>query len=521
MQYIHMTKRITKSRKERSRRSRRRRRRGSGSRRSSRRRSRLRGRHRGRHRSRKRRAGARDTEVFIPASLSQKKLDALHQVAKNSGTFKNKLYFPRGETIATPYTKNMEKILDRWIDQILKQEKSGKRNVPDALDDLEKVLQKRGLSIAIPGFFGDPVTAPEQVDEVAASIKRCYKQILHAKIIENSKFIDTSALQCMALAAFILAAKVILHFDAISESADYAALPPSSAAGVPESRELRKLQKEGVRVPEATHTDEKTGSPVLRVGILEHYLALTPRDRRCTVKKLQEMEADMLKTEGWTSCYEEQFRYRFGDITATVKSGLDGPTRKELKAKRRVIELDRGAHQFEQAELAATNRRAAREAEAGRQEQHLDFASARREQQALDLAPRVHRPAGVVPLEADLRRAAVQRQLAVARDLAARDFAARDLAATAGQISEARSKRLTLKELEELDQLGELAKDLTDSPDVLAELEKLIRLLAYGTRRTSRVTEIKKQKELVFHLAEAALEKKARARSAAAGESVA
>ncbi len=174
--------------------------------------------------------------------------------ARAAGIFSNKLYFPTLSEVR-PYKRIYDAHLDEWIDQLLAGE----------------VRRKKRLGV----FFGGDVTLPEDIPMLSAAIKRCYKEILYDKIRANRNFVHEKVLQCMAVAALILAAKVVLQYDAIDDR-----------------------------------------------GILRYYAYLTAG--ACEVGQIEKMEADMLKTTNWIACYNVQ--KRTGNIPGTGKKTIIKPS---------------------------------------------------------------------------------------------------------------------------------------------------------------------------------------------------
>ena len=167
--------------------------------------------------------------------------------ARAAGIFSNKLYFPTPRP-PRPYTRAYDTPLDEWID---------------------KVIAQYGV------FFRRDVTLPEDIPMLSAAIKRCYKEILYDKIRANRNFVHTKVLRCMAVAALVLAAKVVLQYDAFN---DY--------------------------------------------DVLRFYAQLSPP--RCKVGQIEKMEADMLKTTNWIACYNVQ--KRTGNIPGTGKKTIIKPS---------------------------------------------------------------------------------------------------------------------------------------------------------------------------------------------------
>ena len=208
--------------------------------------------------------------------------------------FKNKLYFPRGKKSARTFTRDHERRLLNWLEELLEQEKKKrefsylntmlnknilykglKQEMGEKFDNEEDIDEEGGLYL--PKKFRRTKSKVKYLDaddineiidkELSFLIKNiliCAKEIIHNKIASNKNFIDLKILQCLGLSALILSIKVYLAYD-------------WEEMGAVSFKELVNFTG-----------NDKTGY-------------------RCTKKQLLDMEEDLLKTSNGIPCIKNQY----------------------------------------------------------------------------------------------------------------------------------------------------------------------------------------------------------------------
>ena len=149
--------------------------------------------------------------------------------------FLNKLYFPRGIRKARTFTRDHEKELMDWLEEVLEEEKKKrefshlsagfgkntlykglKQKMGEKFDNEKDIDEEGGLYLSNEEYL-DADDINEIIDkELSFLIKNiliCTKEIIHNKIASNKNFIDVKILQCLGLSALILSIKVYLAYD--------------------------------------------------------------------------------------------------------------------------------------------------------------------------------------------------------------------------------------------------------------------------------------------------------------------
>jgi len=149
--------------------------------------------------------------------------------------FLNKLYFPRGIRKARTFTRDHEKELMDWLEEVLEEEKKKrefshlsagfgkntlykglKQKMGEKFVNEEDIDEEGGLYLSNEEYL-DADDINEIIDkELSFLIKNiliCTKEIIHNKIASNKNFIDVKILQCLGLSALILSIKVYLAYD--------------------------------------------------------------------------------------------------------------------------------------------------------------------------------------------------------------------------------------------------------------------------------------------------------------------
>jgi len=199
--------------------------------------------------------------------------------------FKNKLYFPRGRRSARTFTREHEKELMDWLEEVLEEEKKKrefshlsagfgkntlykglKQEMGEKFDNEEDIDEEGGLYLPNDEYL-DADDINEIIDkELSFLIKNiliCTKEIIHNKIASNKNFIDVKILQCLGLSALILSIKVYLAYDWEENIYSF--------------KELVNF----------------TGND--KIGFV------------CTKKQLLDMEEDLLKTSNGIPCIKNQY----------------------------------------------------------------------------------------------------------------------------------------------------------------------------------------------------------------------
>ena len=209
----------------------------------SRRRQKLRRRRRRTTRRRRKARGGGNKSIF---KKYQKRSDAPY--------FKNKLYFPNGVKDAEHFTPDYDLGLQQW------------------LEGRGGILHYRIFRRTFLDHYSSALPHRARHDLLDV-IKRCYKEILYDKIRANKNFVDMNMLRCMAVAAAVVATKVILELD--------------------------------------------WGYTATALADALHYAPV------CSLRRLGAMEYDMLTTTDWRTCYEVQ--KRLGDEIAKGNIPFDNP----------------------------------------------------------------------------------------------------------------------------------------------------------------------------------------------------
>ena len=177
----------------------------------------------------------------------EKRLDAPY--------FKNKLYFPKEGKGAETYTKSLDRVITGWMREVV--ERTG------------AAWWRGGTEL----YNTSELTTRETAD-LKNAISRCMVEILYDKIRSHKNFVSRRVLQCMGIAAFLVAGKAITEYD------------------------------------------WDGGDPWLATGA---YLT----DGACSKEVVAAMELDMLKTTDWRTCYKVQ--KRLGDEIAKGNIPFDAP----------------------------------------------------------------------------------------------------------------------------------------------------------------------------------------------------